>query len=382
VNTKRIVVKARRFSCCVLSLMACAVAMWGVIATAHAAPKYGADYLAAEHYEAAMMQAHPPGGVGGVFLRTFPGPDKNYDARPTVEQMACSGKFSEIVVHAAPFDRTHAYPIAKLLPQLKADAAWAQALQQRCGTRIMFSPFCEHNHKAAAMLAVFRPIKEIAPDLPLVNSIWKGERVDGTITEIHLTSSNSLPRPPPGEYTVSFDGFGGDGSGDFTDTDVPGVLAFYRTARHIRLWNFRFNGKFGHKDTTPLAARKHWPSAEYITGHLWMMRERQCPPSWPNNRLAKPFADDHGSGGKDNKLMAILPPQGSAVKVLDRAGNVIDTMQRAATDHTGKPQGARYYSSRYAYQVGNDAQKRGGSRCVRIGNSPPTDVDFRSNFWK
>jgi len=357
-------------------LIALAAALF--LARPSEAQKYGGDYLAAVRYESEMMAAHPRGGVGGIFLRTFG------DARRTVERMAASGKFSEIVVHAAAFDNSHAYPIDKLLPQLRVDAAWAEGVAKaNPGTVIMFSPFCEHNHKAVPMLLVFRELGRIAPSVVMVNSIWKGERIPGITTEIHLVSSKNLPPIQPGD-TVSADGFGGDGSGDWPDADVPAILAKYKAARHIRFWNFRLNCKFGHNDTTPIKDRKACPSVEYLIGHLWQMRDRQCPKAWPNTQLAKPFADDHGNvePTKDNKLMAILPPQGGSVNVYDAKGGVVDTMRRAPTDHTGKPKGARYYSAKHAYQVGDLAQKATGSRCVRIGKSPLTDVDFRSGLFR
>ena len=345
--------------------------------------RYGGDYLGGRNFEKAMMEAHPVGGVGGIFLRTFG------DARKTVERMAASGKFSEIVVHLAPFDNSHRYQISKYGPQVRADAAWLEEVSKanpHCV--LMLSPFCEHNHPRSVMEPFMMDLQKIAPSCLLVNSVWKGETIPGIITEIHIPSSKLLPKIPRGEYTVSFDGIGGDTriqyQGDFPDVDVPSILAHYATARHIRFWNFRCNGKFGNKDTTPIAQRKHWPDAHYLTGHLWMMRQREGRVSWPKSQLMKSFADDHGNTGvtKDNKLMAILPIQGRTVNVYDSRGKQIDTLRRVKDDHTGQPKGGRFYSALYAYQVGDLAQRNTGSRLIRIGDSPLTDADFRSNLFR
>jgi hypothetical protein len=112
------------------------------------------------------------------------------------------------------------------------------------------------------------------------------------------------------------------------------------------------------------------------------MRQRQGEITWPRTQLYKPFADDHGGGPqtKDNRAMAILPPQGSSVTVYDSRGNKIDIMRRFSPDHTGTPRGARYYSRLYAYELGNLAERNTGSRLIRIGHSPLTDADFRSGY--
>lgn len=338
--------------------------------------KFGVDYLGGRHYEKAMLITHPPLWSGGIFLRTFG------DARSTLEKMCRSGKFSEIVVHLAPFDNSHRYELNKYLPNVRRDALWCEGLSRKYpNVVLMLSVFCEHNHSAKTMKPVFDGLKRIAPSCLMVNSIWKGEVVPGVITEIHL--ENSKPkRKPPGEYLVSFDGIGGDGEGDFTDVDVPKLLNIYSDARHIRLWNFRYNGKFGHKDTTPIAQRKCWPSVEYLKGHNAMMKNREGEVSYPANALYKPFADDHGQGGKDNKAMVICQKAAPSLKVFDSNGKHIDTMRRVTPDHTGDPRGPRYYSDKYAYQIANIAQQNTGSRKIRIGSLPLTDGDLRSSRFR
>lgn len=338
---------------------------------------FGGDYLGGKHFQSAMLKAHPKGWAGGIFLRTFG------EATSTVRKMAASKKFSDLVVHLAPFDYSHKYPIAKFEKQVLKDAEMLESLARaNPHTTILISPFCESNHKAESIFPLFKKLKQIAPSCALVHSIWQGEPVLGVITELHITSSKKLPKKPGGIYTIAFDGVGGDGDGDFPDLNVEEILKHYSDARHIRWWNFRCNGKFGHKDTTPLEKRKHWPDVHYLRGHHATMEARDGGLTWPNKMLYKPFADDHGSGGKDNKAMCILPIKQPTAKVSDINGKVIDIMKRLEPDHTGEPKGARYYSERYAYQISDIAQKNTGSSLITIEGSPYTDADLRSGRFR
>jgi len=339
-------------------------------------PPPGVDYLAGNMYQSVMLKTHPKKWAAGIFLRTFG------DARKTVRAMACSGNFSDIVVHLAPFDRSHAYPIKALMPQIIADAKWLQQIATDCPqATLMPSPFCEHNHPTKNIKPVLDAIRKAAPNTLPVNTIWRGGIVYGYTTEMHL--ADSRPRAPPrGEYTVSFDGFGGDGSGDFTDADIEKILRRYSTARHVRLWNFRYNGKFGHKDPSDIAHRKSWPDEKYMLGHNAMMKAREGAITWKGKNLYKPFADDHGDAAptKDNKALAILPGiNKGSVDVLDSKGNRIDTMRRFTPDH---PDGPRYYSSRYAFEIAQSARKNTGSGLIRIEGNPLTDGDLRSGRFK
>lgn len=334
---------------------------------------FGADYLGGKHYKRAIMRTHPSGWAAGIFLRTFG------NATGLVEKMAKSGKFSEIVVHLAPFDRTHAYEFSKYVPQAKKDAKEMESLARKYpNTIIMLSPFCEHNHSRSKMKPLFEELQKIAPSCVMVNSIWKGQEVPGIITEIHLENSK-LKKKPTGEYTVSFDGFGGDGSGDFTDTNIEKILINYSDARHIRLWNFRYNGKFGHGDKTPIEKRTAWPDESYLRGHNAMMKKREGTLTYSNNALYKPFADDHNQGGKDNKAMVIAKKSSETLTVRDSKGNRIDTLRRLRPDHED---GARYYSSKYAYQIADAAQKNTGSRLIKVDDLPLTDGDLRSGKFR
>lgn len=339
---------------------------------------FGVDALGGKHYQRDLLKALKPGTAVGIFLRTFG------DARKTVEALAKSGKVAEIVVHLAPFDARPGHPYPKrLTTQMRRDAKWLNTIAekyQHC--EIMISPFCEHPHGLAVMRPIFDQLLQLAPFCTPLNSVLRdGQECPGTITEIHL--ENSKPRKKPkGPYTVSFDGFGGNGSGDFPDADVPSILARYADARHVRAWNFRFNGKHSHDDRTPIARRKSWPDHRYIRGTLATLKQREGAVTWSAHQLYKSFADDHGKGGKDNKALCIMQTPKNQLRVFDRAGNLIDTLTRFGDDHAGKPRGGRFYSGKYAYEIGDIAEKNTGSRLIRVENSALTDADLRSNLWR
>lgn len=347
--------------------------------------KYGADYLGGKYFKSAILKTHPTGWCAGIFLRTFG------NSTGFIEKMCQSGKFSEIVVHVAPFDKDHRYEFDKYVPQVKKDVAKLEEISRRNpSVVVMISPFCEHNHSRDKMAVLFKELKQIAPSCLMVNSIWKGQEVPGVITEIHLENSK-LKKKPSGDYIVAFDGFGGDGSGDMPDTDVQKILNHYSDARQIRLWNFRYNGKYGHKTTNgkPWPAPKdriYWPDENYLKGHNALMKTREGSLTYPNNALYKPFADDHGQGGKDNKAMVITFSPKNRIDVFDSLGKKIDTMQRVNPNFSspGSPlHGAgRFYSGKYAYQLGDIAQKNTGSRRIKIEGLPLTDADLRSGKFK
>lgn len=334
---------------------------------------FGPDCLGAVHYEAAMLRGVRPLGCTGVFLRTFG------EAHRTVERMCASRKFREIVVHLAPFDYSHRYPVLKNMPLLKRDTVWLQSLAVKYpNTVLLLSPFCEHNHTAERMARVFAQLMPLAPNCVPLNSVWRGGIVRGICTEIHLTDSKPV-KPPPGEYSISLDGFGGDGSGDSTDSEIFKIIARYPKARQFRHWSFRLNGKFGHNDPSALADRKSWPTWQYIAGLAAQLRDPEVPPFYKQG-LYKPFADDHGggSGSKDCKAMCIMEKKFPRVGCFDSAGKTLDFFKRVTPDHE---LGARYYSKYYAVELGNMAEANTGSRLIRIAGSRLMDADFRSGDY-
>lgn len=344
--------------------------------------KYGNDFLAGRLYQSALLKSLRQGEVGGIFLTTFG------DAKKTVEKILKTKKLSEIVIHLAPFDGSHKYPVNSLKKQIMKDTAWCEKMQLKYpDTDIMISFFCEHNHKADTMKPLFKEGKEIAPHCFFVNSIWKGEEVPNTITEIHIPNSKQLPPVPKNEFTLAFDGIGGDGSGDFPDCNIQKIIEKYSVSgrlRHIRAWNFRHNGKYGHNDPAKVNEREHFPNEQYLRGSVATLMPREGN-TWPDNKLGKSFADDHGNplnNTKDCRFMCILPDiDSSNVKVFDSKNNIIDTMYRVKPD-SPKPKGKRYYSKYFAIELAELAYKKTKSYLIRVGNNSLIDARLRSGVFK
>lgn len=226
--------------------------------------RFGGDYLGAPQFEDAILAAHKPGDAAGLLYRTFPKRGEP-SAKKTVIKLDKSGLISEMVIHLAPFDGNHLYPISNLLTRILSDCSDLEKIQTIYpGTRLMLSPFCENGYTVRELAPVFKAMAKQAPSCLLVNSTITGTEVPGVITEVHIPNGRHLPRPPNGEHTISFDGFGGDGSSDFIHANIKAILMHYPNARHIRWWDFYCNGKKDWEDKTPIPARTHWPDAKYI----------------------------------------------------------------------------------------------------------------------
>lgn len=350
--------------------------------------KYGSDFLAGVLYPKEVLKSLRQGEVGGIFLNTFKN-KKGNNARSLVKRICKTNKLSELVVHLAPFDNSHNYKVTpKVVKQLMEDVKWCQMIQLQTSTRIYISFFCEHNHTAKTMRPLFNQGKDLAPNCFFINSIWKGEECDDIWTEIHIPNSRQLPRVPKNPFTVSFDGIGGDGSGDFPDCNIQDILKDYINSGrllHIRAWNFRHNGKYGHNDPASVNNRKYFPNEQYLRGSVETLKPREGG-MWGSDKLAKSFSDDHGgdlSKSKDCKLMCILPDVDAGhVTVFDSKDNKIDTLYRVKPDYAQKPKGRRYYSKLFAYQVAELAFKNTGSYLIRIANNPLIDGRLRSGLFR
>lgn len=226
----------------------------------------GNDTLGALHYKQALFASHPRGNSASIMLRTFG------DARPLVEEMCKSGIFGAITLQLMRFSNAHSYEIKKLLPLILDDGKWAQSLQKQFPkTPLKLSPLTEHNLPRNRSIPVFQALKKVAPSCELINTIWKGDVIDGITTEIHI--ENEKPRPKPrGRYVITFDGFGGDGSVSFTGYNLRSIVIRYPDAKEIRGWDFPNNGKIDYRDKTEIDERIHWASAEQLTKQNQILR--------------------------------------------------------------------------------------------------------------
>lgn len=357
----------------------------------------GNDFLAGIHFQEAVIRSLRKDDVGGIFLTTFQKKDKDdkkVDAKRFIEKILKQKKLSQLVVHLEKFDKTHAYLAPDKRPQMWANLEWCSKMQEKYPhTRLLVSFFCEHNHPVRVMKPIFDKGRQLAPNIAFVNSIWKGQEVPNTITEIHIENAHTLPPIPKNEFTLSFDGFGGDKNDprrcDFPDANIFEILKKYILSNrliHIRAWNFRHNGKKSHLDAASVDNRKHFPNAPYLLGSIYTLAQREGA-EWSKDRLYKTFADDHGGvfpKTKDCKAMVILPDVDSdRVHVFDIKGSNICMMTtQGLPPHTGVPAGKRFYADLFASQIADKAYKNTGSYLVRIGSNPLLDARLRGCLFR
>lgn len=353
----------------------------------------GIDALAGVHYPRAVLNGTDKGQIVCIFLRTFNIVD---NVKYVITQWAKSNKFSMIIVHTAKFDTTHAYKITDAqLKELYQDASWLHKLSSQTKTKIGISPFCEHNHFRKVMEPIFNRLEEIAPNCTLVNSIWKGEEIPNTLTDIHIEKRSRLPKIPKNEFTVSFDGFGGDKNDpkrvNFTDTDVQSIIEHYEKSgrlHSVRAWNFRCNGKYSHLDVTPIGKRKMFPDKHCIRGYIYTLSKREGG-EWLKDKLYKTFADDHGvdlskpvNRSKDLKILFILPIDDATIEIKTKDGKRVATANKHPDAHTGTPKGNRYYLSMYMSQLADIVYKHSKSYLIQIKDYPLIDCRLRSGLFK
>lgn len=348
----------------------------------------GNDTLAGVLYPDEVMKSLVKGDQNGIFFTTFKN-KRGKDARGLVKKIVKKSVLAELVTHLAPFDKSHAYPIKKLEKQVLADTKVCQGIAKLGSTKLLLSPFCENKHKRKDIEPLFKKMMALAPDCLFVNSIYGGEEVPGIITEIHIPNSKKLPPIPKQEFIISFDGFGGDGSGDFPDADIYKIILYYAKSgrlRAVRGWNFRHNGKYGHADTAPINNRTCLPNVVYLLGTRATLMPREGS-KWDDKKLYKSFADDHGNPinkTKDCRAMVILPNvTKKTVQVYDMNGNNIAQMSdQNLPPHTGKPKGKRFYSHLFACELAEMAHINTGSYLIRIEDEPPIDGRLRSGLLK
>ncbi len=133
---------------------------------------YGTDDLFGACYQKVMIDTHPEGWAGGIFWSTPKLPDQP-DARKAVMAIGKSGKWSELVVHLAPFDKTHRYDLQANLPIVYSACSYMFRVARRyTNTKFILSPFCESQHSKETMIPIFKEMKTRAPNCSFVHSVY------------------------------------------------------------------------------------------------------------------------------------------------------------------------------------------------------------------
>lgn len=319
------------------------------------------DYLAGAHYPDEILAGHQP-GVGAGFLYS---PFKNPLERIAPAMAKKGPAYCPLFRFHRKFNYDHNFPRREwesLAEYTRQVNAFALANPKHA---VFYSPTCEHNLKrseaAELMLMCSRYIT--APNLQLVNTIYKGSPLPGIVDEVH----GAKVKAPDSEFWFkSADGIGGNlirkpdiYEPRWCDIDVPEWMNAGDRCAAIFGWNFLFNLKFGAKDKTPVEKRKLKPSPEYIKAHTRLLFPIGGKQDTKNGLTWKAIADDHEpEDWKDNKALAIVPERHSLVGLYAANGKEIATAKLYGSYKAG---GYRFYFREWAYQLAAKARKISGS---------------------
>lgn len=294
--------------------------------------RWGLDLLGAAKYPKVAAREFPSGFYLGIFLNTF-GP-----AWSAIRRILDTGRCAGVRGHAI-WEDNHTYRPERHDRIIMAELERANRLKRDYPTiDVQFSPFCEHNIKGVQLTRLFQNLMDNS-DLTLVNSFWKGDRVSGVINEVH-GKHPSLS----GMYNFSFDGTA------CVDSDVTAFKEKHKGAETFYLWDFRFNGKWDEKDTTPRPKRTGWPDRKHIRSIVALTKDRG-EIKFPKNWIYKSHAENHGPGDvKGEKPVMISPIKTRAIE-LRRGENLIATLPYYGTFAGG---GYRYYARKWGYEIATD----------------------------
>lgn len=232
--------------------------------------------------------------------------------------------------------------------------------------QLYYSPYCEHKESAAKMLALFKKIEAVAPNLILVNSpISGGQWVDGYINEIH---HNDKPAGmPKGEYIFSMDGL------HQPDCDIE----IYK-ARHLNnpkciaffVWALQHNCKINAKDKTPAKLRKCKPTKELNESLIFQVINSKQKVSLPKGWLYKSHSEQHQNVDPRANKPVILTPKGKRFKSVSLGKHQL----KESGTHDGR-QVWRF--SKWGYQAGRVLEIRADGKLIGT-----VDAAWRQNEYR
>lgn len=307
-------------------------------------------------------------------LRTLPKPipcgafldDTFGTSDACLRRLLASGKCSSFRGHLA-WTNHRPLPASALIPRAKYFDALAAAYPS---IRSYGSAICEHPLSAGQSAALNAGLR---PFLPHMSGI-----VDSGMSAADPSAIRECHGPNKKCTAVSLDGQ------DALDYDVE---AFKRNGQlYSLLWGKSFNCKFSDKDKRPPSQRTDCPTPEQFMHYVRLLFP--MPPLPPGERpkgmqIVKPSSDNHGGcKGKDCKFLWITnpfkdsrgrPANPNTIPLRAMNGVQIDTLScyRGKTN-CNDPRNwylnkyPRYYASRGAFPIGQDAERVGGSEHVII----------------
>lgn len=301
---------------------------------------YGVDYLGGAAFQSLILKNHEVGWAAGFFAETFG------NAWTIVKKLAETGKAPAIRVHAL-WDDLHRYGSAEQLAKVKQHCKrCCNIATQFPQIEFYFSPYCEHNLKAAEMEKTLEACRKIIANnkcnnITLVNCVWQGEtiRQPDVVNEVHGNHA-----APSGNYIYSFDGL------DCYNANTQKKKQTYAKAQIFFFWTISMNLK--RKEDEKLTVkqrldRKYRPQSCNIQAMI-AMKPNKGQTNVPKTVTIKPMSEDCGDL-KSNKLLVLLKGKYKEVKLIrnNRQQTEIETLKRY-----DPPTGDfyRYYASKSGYE--------------------------------
>jgi hypothetical protein len=232
--------------------------------------------------------------------------------------------------------------------------------------KLYYSPYCEAKEPAAKMLALFKKIEKVAPNLILVNSpISGGQWVDGYINEIHHNDKPS--GMPKGQYIYSFDGL------HQPDCDVE----IYKK-RHLNdpkciafgIWALQHNAKINAKDKTPAKLRKCKPTVDLNNSLIFQIENAKAKVSLPKGWLYKSHSEQHHNVDPRANKPVILTPKGKRFKQV--------TLDKHKLRESGSHDGRQVWRfSQWGYKTGRVLEIKADGKLIGT-----VDGGFRQNEYR
>ena len=301
---------------------------------------YGVDYLGGAAFQNLVLKNHENGWAAGFFGEEFG------NVYPLIRKLAATGLAPAIRVQAL-WDATHRYGTAEQMVKVK------QQLKRLCNiannnlkVEFYFSPYCEHNLKAAEMEKTLQECRKILTankcnNITLVNCVWQGEtiRQPDVVNEVHGNHA-----APDGNYIFSFDGL------DCYNANTKKKKQQHAKAQIFFFWTISMNLKKKENEKVTVEQRlkrSYRPQACHIKAMV-ALKAAKGQTNVPKEVTIKPMSEDCGDL-KSNKLLVLLKGKFKEVKLIrnNKKQTDIETLRRY-----DPPTGDfyRYYASKAGYE--------------------------------
>lgn len=298
---------------------------------------FGLDIPGAVRFSKEAIRAIPKRFALGFFLETFG------DAWPLIKRLSNSKESPLFRVHAT-WEDDHKYIPSKHDRRIKAHfVKFLEISGMAPGMRWQFSPFCEVD---GDLTNILRELHREAPDVELVNSVWRGPFQKRILASNEIHGDHAKPR---GKYNFSTDGESS------VDLDIQRLKLEHKRAEVFFFWHASFNGKRNDEDRTPRPDRTFWPTPELIQSIAFQASDRG-PAHLPQGWLYKSHADVHQVPPEPRAYKPVLlaPRNVPHIDIVTKDGQRVARLPYYGPfdDGTGR---SRYYADSYGYKIAERA---------------------------